>query len=88
MNYADKQGSGRISVGATGSVIKTAGVKEVVSYANFGDHDSDAGTDDIAYGTETDIWSVTNVLNNEANYAYFKVVEGDITDIVVFIPAN
>ncbi len=92
MNYSDKQGSGRIAVGSTGSVMKTAGVKEVVAYDSFGDHDSNAATDDQAYmaagGEAPEIWSVTNVANGEANYAYFKVVEGDITDIVVFVPAN
>ena len=95
MNYADKQGSGRISIGSVASVMKTPGVKEVDSYASFGDHDDNDETADKAYGAITDIWSVTNapntelnVMNGEANYAYFKVVDGDITDIVVFIPAN
>ena len=90
-NYADKQGSGRIAVGSTGSVMKTAGVKEVVAYANYGDDPSDDGEgvhDNVAYGTQTEIWNLTNVPNGEANYAYFKVVDGDITDIVVFVPAN
>ena len=91
MNYADKQGSGRIAVGSTGSVMKTAGVKEVVSYANYSDDPSDDGQgvhDVVAWGTQTEIWNLTNVPNGEANYAYFKVVENDITDIVVFVPAN
>ena len=69
-NYANKQGAGRISVGAAGSIIKTTSVKEIENAAN------------------EEIWNLTNVPNGEANYAYFKVVDGDITDIVVFAPAN
>lgn len=86
-NYADKKGSGRISVGSTGSIMKTSTVKEVAAYPNFGDHDTDGATPNQAYGTPSDVWSVTNVPNGEAHYAYFKVIDGDITDIVVFVPS-
>ncbi len=84
-NYADKQGSGRIAVGSTGSVMKTAGVKEVMSYTRTG---SGTDIDPYVYTEDVEVWSLTNVPNGEANYAYFKVVDGDITDIVVFVPAN
>ena len=84
-NYANKQGSGRIAVGSTGSVMKTAGVKEVMSYTRTG---SGTTADPYVYTEAAEVWSLTNVPNGEANYAYFKVVDGDITDIVVFVPAN
>lgn len=73
-NYADKQNSGRLTVGSTASVMKTTGAKEVVSYTNSANTTGEA-----------EVWSVENV-DGKVNYAYFKVVDGDITDIVVFLP--
>ena len=85
-NYANKTGAGRIAVGSVGSIMKSTGAKEVPTYTRSG-----AGTNVDPYvytATGSEVWSVTNVPAGEANYAYFKVVDGDITDIVVFVPAN
>lgn len=79
---ADKEASGYLSMGTVASIIKTPTVKEVEAYTRTGE-----GTelDPYVYTTPVDIISVTDVTN--ANYAYFKVIDGDITDIVVFLPS-
>ena len=73
LGEADSALSSRISVGSTGSVRPTSTVKEIEAWQT---------TESTADGTY--VWSFSNA--DAANYAYFKVVEDEITDIVVLLP--
>lgn len=83
MSYKDARNSGRISQGTT--VPKTARCKQTVAYATR----TGSGTSDDPYvvsNSVENIWNLTNVENQAANYAYFKILNGKITDIIVYIP--
>lgn len=70
-NKKNTSASGRLTVGATGSIIKTIVPDGQKYYDN--------------YGNDVYNWSrITSV--DCANYAFFKVLDGEITDILVIIP--
>ncbi len=70
-NERDRAGSDRITAGAVGNIVKTT--------VPAGQIDEDEDGNDV-YNWNT-IESVKN-----ANYAFFKTVDGEITDILVIIP--
>lgn len=70
-NERDRVGSNRVTVGATGSIQKTFVPDTQLNQDNNGND---------VYNWST-ITSVT-----DANYAYFKVVDDEITDIMVIVP--
>ena len=70
-NERDRAGSDRITAGVVGSIVKTT--------VPAGQIAEDENGDDAYNWSEID--SVAN-----ANYAFFKTVDGEITDILVIIP--
>lgn len=70
LNETDSALSSRISVGSTGSITATPTVKDIDVYDSS--------------NTVVSVYSFENA--DAANYAYFKVVDDEITDIVVLIP--
>ena len=71
-NYKNSATSGRLSYGASANIIKTA----VPSYLIQLDEN-----DNNIYN-----WSMIEEEDINANFAYFKVVDGEITDILVILP--
>lgn len=70
LNESDSALSSRITVGSTGSITVTPTVKDIDVYDSS--------------NVVTSVYSFENA--DAAYYAYFKVVEDEITDIVVLIP--
>jgi len=73
-NYKNSSTSGRISVGSKGSIVKTSVSKTLLEDDNKGNP---------VYN-----WSEIEDERVYANFAFFKVVDGDITDILVIIPKD
>jgi len=71
-NYKNSSTSGRLSAGASGSIIKTSVANSLVY--------------EDAKGNDVYDWTTIEGEEVNANYAYFKVVDGDITDILVILP--
>ena len=89
MNYEDEEGSGRLSVGATSSLMVTPSVKRIKAYAsgsNTAVNVVDFTNSAIMIDTNDD--GIDDTENGGFVYAFFKVVENDITDIIVYIPQN
>lgn len=72
-NERDRAGSNRISAGVIGSIAKT----NVPNGQILEDTD----------GSDIYNWSEIDSVEN-ANYAFFKTIDGEITDILVIIPAE
>ena len=73
MSYKDAQNSGRISLGSTGYILRTPGCREKLGYT----------AESVPF---TYVWDLTNVPYGAANYVYYKTIDGDISDIVVYLP--
>ena len=84
-NAYDKKNSGWLSMGVASSIMKTPGVKEISAYKRTATTIADGVSyTDTTYGYEdVKAWDKSNV--DQFNYAYFKMVDDRITDIVVFV---